>query len=548
MSHTLTRRELFQLRHRAPDGLARITDTGLAPYQGPWGGHEVRHLLRRTLFGVKREEVTAFEGLTPEQAVETLLVTGAPPSPPVNNYHDAAVQDPAVPPGETWVDAAFNADVEYARYVSLKGWWIGLMTHQAATIEEKMIIFWHNQLATQAGGVFNARMWYRHLGILRTHCLGNFKTLVREITLDPLMLIYLNGAFSEKGAPDENYARELQELFCIGKGPGSQYTEDDVQAAARVLTGWRVDWDLMTSFFEPYFHDTEDKQFSGFYNNTLITGRTGPDGAQELDDLLDMIFANPETALFLCRKLYRFFVYRTITEQAERDVIVPLAEIFRANNYEIRPVLAALLKSEHFYDLNHRNAMIKSPLDFVIGLSREYALPFPDATQLRDSYTLRMYFWYVLNVLQQDPGDPPNVAGWPAWHQDPQFDRFWITTATLPKRAEFIEAMINYGYSTDTFRIIMDTIAHTAGFPAPEDPEALIDAALAHMTEVTPAPQVRQNLKRILLSNQLSDYYWTDAWLAYTFDPANEMKRFTVESRLKAFYKSLIQLEENQLM
>ena len=133
-----------------------------------------------------------------------------------------------------------------------------------------MLLFWHNLLATESWGIFIAKTSYQYFELLRRHAFGNFKTLIREITLDPAMLIYLNGTRNQKEAPDENYARELQELFCIGKGPNSGYTEEDVQAAARVLTGWRHSWKEVnsqgpvSSFFQADRHDTSDKQFSDF--------------------------------------------------------------------------------------------------------------------------------------------------------------------------------------------------------------------------------------------------------------------------------------------
>ncbi|TAE56727.1 MAG: DUF1800 domain-containing protein [Bacteroidetes bacterium] len=551
MDKTLTRRNFLSLRREAvaPAPAPRRVTSGLTPYSGPWTKRQALHLLRRTLFGAKKQEVLDTLDLGgPFAAVNALMTTGTPPPPPVNNYNSDRASDPAVPFGETWVNAPFSNDFEYARYISLKGWWLEKMMQQAPTLEEKMVLFWHNHLATQAGGVFNARMWYRHLVTLRQHALGNFKDMVRAITIDPLMLIYLNGAFSQAGAPDENYARELQELFCIGKGPNANFSEEDVQAAARALTGWRVDWDNLSSFFEPYFHDTTDKTFSSFYGSRVINGKTGEAGAEELDELLDMIFDNPETALFICRKLYRFFIYREISEQAEQEVIEPLADIFRSSGYEIRPVLETLLRSEHFYDEENIAAVIKSPLDHIVGIIREYNIAFPDTTQLSDGYTLRMYIWYNLLVLLQDPGDPPNVAGWPAWYQAPQFDRYWISTDTLPRRAEFSDAMLFYGYSTDNFVVQIDTVAYTASMDNPLDPNALIDEALLRATDMEVSAESRQTLKSILLSGQLSDYYWSSAWYDYTLEPSNGMKRFVVESRLKVFYKYLMQLEECQLM
>src|SRR6478672_11169439 len=146
------------------------------------------------------------------------------------------------------------------------------------------------------------------------------------------MLRYLNGYLNTATAPDENYGRELQELFTIGKDPVTNlapYAEDDVKNAAKILTGHRINGNTFSYFFDATRHDSTDKTFSTFYNNTVIKGRTGAAGAQETDDLLNMIFAKNEVSKFIVRKLYRWFVYYVIDETTEANVIEPLATIFR---------------------------------------------------------------------------------------------------------------------------------------------------------------------------------------------------------------------------
>src|SRR5450432_870823 len=235
-----------------------------------------------------------------------------------------------------------------------------------------MVLFWHNHFVTETNTVDNALFCYQYNMLLRRHALGNFKEFVRAITVEPAMLRYLNGYANSKKAPDENYGRELQELFTLGKGPGSHYTEEDVKAAARVLTGFTVQYKTFTSSFDPNRHDETDKQFSTAYGNRLIRGIKGKEGTMELDELLDMIFSQEEVSRFICRKLYRFFVYHNIDETTERDLIEPLAALFRKENYEIGPVLEALFSSQHFFDPANFGCMIKSPIDFTIGLCREY--------------------------------------------------------------------------------------------------------------------------------------------------------------------------------
>ncbi len=298
-----------------PNGLAARTHSGLTPYSGPWDTKQVMHLLRRTLFGVKKTELDTFKALTPTQAVDRLHQASPAPPPPLNYYNDSSegIEDPSTPFGETWINAPYANEYEGRRIVSLKSWLIDNILNQEATLSEKMLLFWHNLLATQSWGIFMAKTSYQYFELLRRNAFGNFKTMIKELTLDPAMLVFLNGTRNKKEAPDENYARELQELFCIGKGPNSGYTEGDVQAAARVLTGWVINWEevngegAVTSHFWEQTHDTNDKQFSEFYGNRIIQGKSGAEGKDELDELIEMIFENNETALYLSRRLYQFF-------------------------------------------------------------------------------------------------------------------------------------------------------------------------------------------------------------------------------------------------
>lgn len=522
--------------------------SGLEPYAGPWELPQVTHLLRRLMFGAKAEDVAYFLNRTPAQAVAELLqYTAGDPPPPVNDYNDDEITDPNVPWGESWLDAPRNNDLEGPRIGSLKAWWAGNMIEQDRSILEKMIIFWHNHIPIEFYPVFDARRDYDYLMKIRQRALGNFKELVRELTLDPAMLIYLNGQFNSVGVPDENYARELQELFCIGKGPNANFTEGDVQAAARVLTGWRFNWDTNEIFFDDWAHDTDDKQFSSFYGNRLIAGRTKQDGRDELDDLLNMIFATDECALFLCRKIYRFFVHHNIDEATEEFVIEPLADIFRNNEYEIVPVLQALFSSEHFFDTVNRGAMLKSPLDYHIGMIREFGKPIPDRSMLRDRLQHNISVVWMGDIQQQSIGDPPNVSGWPAYYQIPVFDKSWITTDSLPRRGLIADWLLWSGISTDNTQVPLDILGTVAKLPNPEDPNALIEVLTSWQLGIDISTTLRARLKAILLSGQISDYYWTDAWLAYSADPTNDMKRETVRNRLLAFFYTFLHQEEYQL-
>ena len=218
------------------------TRAGLSQYTGVWGDKQKIHLIRRLGFGITPSDLAAIGAMTMSQTVDAYLnnvVT--PPAPPVNQYENTYPDPDLIPLGATWINASYgDGTVDYYRTVGVKSWWMNNIINQGQSITEKMILFWHDHFVTQASDVGDARFLYKYLSLLRTHALGNFKTFVKEITKDPQMLIYLNGQYNVKNSPDENYARELQELFTIGKG-SNLWNEDDVKEAAKVLTGFRAD-------------------------------------------------------------------------------------------------------------------------------------------------------------------------------------------------------------------------------------------------------------------------------------------------------------------
>lgn len=538
-------------RHLAmPEG-ATQTHTGLQPYSGAWGYAQAKHLLKRTMFGSTKADINHLLTLSFQDAVQLVLSPSTvPPTPIVNNYFAAnPVPDPNVAPGQSFENAPYDNQQEYWRTVSVKNSWIHRMRFSPISIEQKLIYFWHNHLPVQLYPVFSGPKNIRYLDLLRTHAFGNFRAFVKALTLDPAMLTYLNGQYNSVWSPDENYARELQELFCIGKGANAQFTEGDVQMAAKILTGWRIMPDYSV-FFDPIFHDSTNKQFSPFYNNTAITGRTGPlAGDTELEALLDMIFDVNEVADFICRKLYVFFLNHEITPQVEADIIAPLADIFRNSNYQIRPVLEAFFSSEHFFDTNYHSAVLKSPLDFIIGMSRECNMVMPDYyTQPAEYFDLTGAFIWYLSGLQQDPGDPPSVAGHPAWYQMPSFDKLWINTDSYPKRIKFADYMIYYGHGNTNYRYQLDVLALTTTFDNPSDVNLFIDEAVSRFLGLPISAAAKLQLQAILLSGQTSTYYWTNAWQTYMANPSDPTATQIVLLRLRNFYSHLFHFEEYQLM
>ncbi len=530
------------------------TQSGISAYTGAWTEQEVIHLLKRTMFGAKPSDINYFRSMSMNQAVDELLNPTAPqPNPPVKEY--ATSTTPGVTPdgniaqGTTWInDINSDGTVQSQRRGSYKKWWTGVLVNQDRSIREKLIMFLVDHFGNEASEVGNANWNYKQHSLIRQYALGNYKELVREISKDVAMLRYLNGYLNNKNAPDENYARELMELFTLGKGPGSQYTENDVKEAAKVLTGWQVNGTTYTSVFNLNRHTTTNKTFSAFFNNTVITGRnTATAGDLELADLLNMIFAQQEVAKFLLRKMYRWFVYYSIDAATETNVIEPLAEIFRSNNYELKPVLSALFKSEHFYDLLNRGCMIKTPSDIVIGSMREMNVAFKPETDWDTNYGLWNTFNSWMVNMGQNLHDPPNVSGMPAYYQEPSFHEIWINSDSLPKRNQFTDTMINSGYARNSFRVQFNCVAFAQSLSNPGNPNDLIDEAIRVFFRNELSAQSKSQIKtQILLTGQQWDYYWTNAWTAYVSNPTTANFN-TVNTRLKSLFQYLFNLSEYQL-
>jgi uncharacterized protein (DUF1800 family) len=529
------------------------TLAGLDPMVTPLTRDQIAHLLRRTMFGATTSDIDSFQNIPIDQIVTTLLTDATPPAPPLN----VSTSDTTVPFGQPWVGAArLNADgtnPNSARASSFKSWWTGLMLNQGRSLTEKMTLFWHNHFVSEMAVVGDARFSYIQNVLFRQYALGNFRTLAKLVTIDAAMLDYLNGSTSTKTNPNENYARELQELFTIGKGPEiapgnyTNYTEDDVKAAARVLTGWRYDSTALSSYFTLSRHDTANKQFSADYGNTIITGSLDPTGNAEIDALLTMIFLQQETAKFICRKLYRWFVYYVIDAATETNVITPLATLFRSNNYEIKPVLSALFQSQHFYDPVNIGCMIKNPVEHAVGLCRQTGVVFPASSNLTAQYNHWKYIQTQAANTQMNLGDPPNVAGWSAYYQSPQFYEMWINSDTLPKRVQFSDKLATTGYSQNSFLLVVDPLAFVMQVSNPADADVIVTEFSQILFPIAITASQHQFLLDILLSG-LPAYEWTTEWVDYMSNPTDAAKRNAVKTKLQSLLKFMMEMAEFQLM
>lgn len=552
----------------------------LTPYTGPFGRPQLQHLLRRTLFGCSNADLAHFSGQSLDQVIDALLAVAPETSVPLKTYWaltggqpDPNALDPQVPFGQTWVDTprygddVALAELTSARVQSFMWWRTGLLTGQDRTIREKMALFWYNHMPNEVFQVFNPRLSWEYDQLLRGQCLGNFRQLIHDVTISGSMLIYLNGYLNTAAAPDENYARELFELFTLGEGSG--YTEADVQAAARVLTGWTVrETDQLGDIVLPYVafratqHVTADKQFSAFFSNTVIQGQSGPAaGETELNALLDMIMAKQEVSRFICREIYRFFVHGEIDAATEAGVIEPLAEIFRNTQGapdQLRTVMRALLTSDHFFSPQIRACMIMSPADLVVGSIRKLGIPMPGAATVEAQYHVWRDVYWLTAYAGQELLSPPNVAGWPAYHQFPSYDDIWLDTATYPARNNSLLGLIYTGFSTpanlyqpESRNLLFkaDLVALVGQFSDPMNPNTLVSDAAELMLAVPVSTLVRTQLKiAYLLLGQINDIYWTDAYELYIADPnTTNMTAQLVPSMLLYLFLDLAKAAETQM-
>lgn len=539
---TATKRKTRSSTSQSFSGFSPLS--GLNNYTGPWTLNEAAHLLKRTMFGAKKADIDYFLTKTLNEAVDELLNNTSTPSPPLRDYgliednEGVFYDDPGVIKGATWVNdsnmlavSQARGNINQLRVESLRKWWAGLIVKQQRSLQEKMVLFWHHHFSVQKEEVSDSQILYRHHKLLRDNWLGNVKKLTREVSIDPAMLIHLNGFLNTKKAPDENFARELQELFTIGRGPDGEFTEDDVIAAARVLTGWRFKTDpAVTTWFDDGAHDTGNKSFSAFYNNTVIAGSS--DGYTELDALINMIFATVESSRFICRKIYKWFVYYEIDDAAEVNVIIPLATILRNNNFEIKPVLEALFKSEHFFDAANQACYIKSPFDLLVGTLREFDVPFPDYTDYINGYPLFASIYQNAADMQQELFQPPDVSGYPSYTQDPMNYELWVNSNSLPRYADFTDALVD-GKLVNT-----KTFAQYSSNPS--DPDQLVLDTTSLLLRYPLSVASRNYVKNtFLLNNSGTNSVWTNAW--------NSNNTTIINPALDGLFKFIMNLPEFHL-
>lgn len=431
----------------------------LTPLSGTLGHRLAAHLLRRSSYYYTRAQIDAFAGKTLQQAMDDLMAIPAPSLAEPIDYET----------GQPWINSGVESMANRGRLRSyIAGWWMD-EARQDPSIGHKMMFFLHSNFVV-AALEGPSEEYFDYLGLLRYYAVGNFKTLAYKMVLDNQMLRYLDNTTNLKGNPNENFAREYLELFTIGKGPQvgpgdyTNYTEEDIVAAAKVLTGFRtgvrdthIDPETNLPMGRAVFgqHELGDKTFStNAFQDTTITGATNQaEMFQELQDFVDMIFAQDETAKYICRKLYRFFVSRHISEEIEDDIIAPLATIFRDGNYELEPVLRTLLSSEHFYDMDDSDnsdeiigGIIKSPLDLLLQTMNFFDVAVPDPVAETELHYFQMYHRWINGTFFPKAGfnifRPSTVAGYAGYYQEPTFQRNWFNSSSIIARYKMGEMFI----------------------------------------------------------------------------------------------------------
>ena len=288
----------------------------------------------------------------------------------------------------------------------LIGWWLERMRESVDPLEEKMTLFWHGHFATSAVKVKNAYYMWRQNQTFREHARGNFNTLVKAMTRDPAMIIWLDLRESRGAHPNENFAREVMELFTLGEG---HYTEKDVTEGARAFTGYRIDPRDESFLFQPGQHDNTPKTMLG--RSDILDG----------DQAVDTITAQPACARFMARKLWTFFAY----ENPPDALVEALAATMRAHHYEMRPVLRQMFTSQEFYSAQAVREQIKSPVQWLVQTTRELEVTLPPRAPMIGA----------LKQMGQVPFNPPNVKGWDG-------GKAWISTSTLLTRYNLAGALL----------------------------------------------------------------------------------------------------------
>lgn len=378
--------------------------TGLAVFQPddlqPWNLERVRHLYSR--LGIGAGIATLRDGLnrSPADLVDELL-DEALLAPPI-----------ATPPWADWAIGDYE-DFQTESQANLLEFALGYIDEMLENpVRARLILFWHNHFVTRYDQYVCPSWLFRYYKVIEQNLFGNFKTFVKEMGTTPAMLVFLNGVQNTRFSPNENYARELYELFTLGRDQG--YTQEDIEETARALTGWNGFSTLCAPInFAPALHDQRPK---------TIFGKTD---TYNYDTLHNLLFEERSEliAKHICQKIYVEFV----SPEVDELFVDELANVLLASDFELEPVYRVLFKSERFFDQEVLNGMVKGPLEYFVSFIKEVGFPVNPA--------VKTLILFQSSQLGQQLFSPPTVAGWPG-------DKQWITSSLITQRWLVLESLV----------------------------------------------------------------------------------------------------------
>jgi uncharacterized protein (DUF1800 family) len=363
---------------------------------------QIKHLLSRAGFGMRFADLKQYNNASIKKAVKTLFET-TENNAPINVVQDNTDYSMLIKGDIAAKKMFLQEQLQQEKNLNLA--WIDKMSTTDAVLTEKMTLFWHNHFACRT---LRSGFAQQLNNIQRANALGNFKTMLMQVSQSPAMLQFLNNQQNQKNHPNENFARELMELFTIGRG---NYTEQDVKESARAFTGWGFDKDGNFKM-RPFFHDDGQKTF---------LGKTGNFAG---GDIIGILLERKETAHFISNKLYKYLV----NETPDPVHVTAMADVFYNANYEIKPLLEYVFSSDWFYaDKNSAN-LIKAPVEFLVGLNRQFYISYqkPEVLLLFEKVLGQVLFY------------PPNVAGWPG-------GRNWVDSSSLMYRLKIPSTILDGG-------------------------------------------------------------------------------------------------------
>jgi uncharacterized protein (DUF1800 family) len=461
-----------------------------------WNTKNAKHLLSRVLFGYTRTDLSQAlaYGSVDKFVDQELLKDDSPPPPPGPWVSELPIKD--------------NNTIDGYRYRGFNYWWFELMLKEKLSMREKMVLFLHNHYTSQRSDVGYPQHMYQQQTIFRKNAFGNLRQITKEISIDPAMLYYLNGdrSKSKNAIPNENYAREVMELFTLGVG---NYTENDIKEAAKCFSGWVVTG--LEAKFDPSRVSTDNK---------TIFGKTGNFNYSQA---VDILFEQPVCATFFSRKIYKEFV-SVIPNEA---FIAKMAKVLKDNDFNLKPLLSFLFKSDEFYSAELIGSKIKSPTELMIGSIKLFGFENlaikPDDVSNSDY----AYIYDLSKILQQQLFEPPNVAGWPG-------QRDWISSTTFANRIGFSDSLIN-GKKINGGKIAFKAspLDYARSFKTAENAIKFIDEISDLFFQLPLSTLKKKNLLDTLLEGTIAENYSTYVPMA--------------EIRIQKLLKAMMRLPEFQL-